>query len=29
LYEMLTGKTFEPGTYPANPRIVEVLKAHL
>jgi phosphoribosylaminoimidazole-succinocarboxamide synthase len=29
LYEMLTGKTFEPGAYPANPRIVEALKAHL
>lgn len=26
LYENLTGQTFEPGTYPAEPRIVDVLR---
>jgi phosphoribosylaminoimidazole-succinocarboxamide synthase len=29
LYEMLTGQTLEPGTYPANPRIVSALEAFL
>jgi phosphoribosylaminoimidazole-succinocarboxamide synthase len=29
LYEMLTGQTFEPGAYPANPRIIETLKTYL
>mgnify|MGYP006284556603 CR=1 FL=1 len=29
LYERLTGETFVPGTYPAEPRIVEVLKGFL
>jgi len=29
LYEKLTGQTFGPGAYPANPRIVETLKAYL
>ncbi len=29
LYEMLTGQTFEPGTYPASPRIIETLKTYL
>jgi len=28
LYEKLTGQTFEPGSYPANPRIVETLKQY-
>jgi hypothetical protein len=26
MYEMLTGKPFEPALYPAEPRIVENLK---
>lgn len=29
LYEMLTGRTFEPGAYPANPRIASALQAFL
>jgi phosphoribosylaminoimidazole-succinocarboxamide synthase len=29
LYEKLTGRTFEPGTYPAESRIVEVLNGFL
>jgi phosphoribosylaminoimidazole-succinocarboxamide synthase len=29
LYEMLTGQTFEPGAYPANPRIASALQAFL
>jgi phosphoribosylaminoimidazole-succinocarboxamide synthase len=29
LYEKLTRQTFEPGTYPANPRIVSALEAFL
>jgi phosphoribosylaminoimidazole-succinocarboxamide synthase len=29
LYEGLTGQTFEPGSYPAEPRIAAVLKAQL
>ena len=29
LYEGLTGLTFRPGEYPAEPRIAGVLQAHL
>lgn len=29
LYERLTGRTFEPGTLPAEPRIIDVLKQYL
>jgi phosphoribosylaminoimidazole-succinocarboxamide synthase len=29
LYEMLTGQTFSPGTYPANPRIARTLQEFL
>jgi phosphoribosylaminoimidazole-succinocarboxamide synthase len=29
LYEKLTGHTFEPGGYPAGPRIAEALKGFL
>jgi phosphoribosylaminoimidazole-succinocarboxamide synthase len=29
LYEMLTSQTFEPGAYPANPRITETLRTYL
>ena len=29
LYEKLTGRTFEPGSYPANPRIAEALEQYL
>ncbi|MBN1814333.1 MAG: phosphoribosylaminoimidazolesuccinocarboxamide synthase [Anaerolineae bacterium] len=29
LYEKLAGRTFEPGAYPANPRIAETLKTYL
>ncbi len=28
-YEKLTGQVFEPGAYPAGPRVVEALKKHL
>ena len=29
LYEMLTGKSFEPGAYPANARIADALQVFL